>query len=473
MPDDKVDLIIIGAGPAGLAAAEAARARNWGVVLIEAGELGGVSHNWGALPAQALAAAAARVHQIRTADAFGLEPGAPEIDLAAVNARIRQVIDAATPEISRERLTARGIAVVSGRARFTGPNTVAVGERAIRARRILIATGSRPLVPDVPGAKTVAHFTPETIFSNADKPAHLIVVGGGATGLSLAQSHLRLGAKVTVIDTRTPLADHDPELVDVLLRHLTAEGLDMRANTGVVSVAAEGEPEGEGIALEIKSGPDEARLTGSHLLFATGRRPVFEGLDLAAAKIATGPAGPILRADGRTANRAIFVAGDAAGQAGTHAARQGGQAAIAAMAGDGRGPRPLARIVHTDPAIVQLGMTEAEARTRFKDRFAITRLGLGQTDAARIRAEPDGHVKLLTREDGRIVGVGIVGAGAVELVPVLALAIDHRLTPGDLGRLTIPYPALAQAIGLLAATHAEERGTPSPAWLNALRRLLP
>ena len=196
--EDRIDLCIIGAGPAGIAAAEHARRQGARVVLIEAGEIGGVSHNWGTLPAQALAASAARAHAIRTARDVGLDALDPRINFGRVNAHLRAVIETAGLDISSQRLAAQGIEVLKGRARFVSPQALEAGGRTIRARRFLIATGSRPLVPDIPGAAQSGYLTPETIFEITRRPAHLLVVGAGATGLALAQAHLRLGCAVTV-----------------------------------------------------------------------------------------------------------------------------------------------------------------------------------------------------------------------------------------------------------------------------------
>ena len=469
--DEKIDLCVIGAGPAGIAAAERAAAHGRRVVLVEAGEWGGAAYSRGTLPAQALAETAERAHQIRSARDLGLSADEPRINFSRVNARIRAVVEAAAPRVSPEHLAAQGIEVVSARARFTGPATLEAGGRAIRAGHFLVATGSRPSVPAVPGLDAVPFFTPETIVEVTRRPAHLIVLGGGATGLALAQSHLRLGCPVTVIEMLDPLADHDPELAEAVLRRLRAEGLDIRIHTGVVSVSEEGEQ----VVVETKTGPDEDRLAGSHLLVATGRRPDVEGLGLEAAKVRMAGGVPVLRRFGRTSSPRLFVAGDAAGWTGVHAARHSARAAVDAMFGGGWGRAAIVpRVVHTRPGIAGVGLTEPEARARYGTRFAIVRAGFSQTDAALARAEPNGHVKVLVDPGGGIVGAGIVGPHAAELIPVFALATAQRLGPADLGRLVVPHPSFAQVIALVADEYARIRpragGT---GWRAALKRLLP
>ncbi|WP_176762716.1 FAD-dependent oxidoreductase [Pelagibacterium luteolum] len=468
--EDKVDLAIIGAGPAGIAAAQAAAALNAKVVLIEAGELGGVSHNWGTLPAQALTHAAERAHQIRTAKTLGLAPGEPRVNFGRINARIRDVVEMAAPDISDERLKAQGISLVRGKAKFTGRDTIAVDDRSYKARNILIATGSRPLVPEIPGMDDVPYFTPETIFELNRKPGHLVVVGGGGTGLALAQAHLRLGAKVTVIDMVEPLADIDHELAEAVLRRLRGEGLEIRTHTGVVAVATEGEE----IAIDIKTGPDEERIVATHLLFATGRRAVLDELELTTAGIRLSGGLPQLRAGGRTTNRRVRIVGDAAGGHGAHAARHGGERAVAAMLGGADREAIVPNVIHTRPAIVQIGPSEREARNRWGDTIAITRAGFAQTDAARAAAEPHGHIKMITRADGRIVSVGMVGPAAPELAPLFALAISLKLTPHDLAGTLAPHPTFGEAVSRLVADYARHHPRRSAAgWGDRLKRLLP
>ncbi|WMT87459.1 NAD(P)/FAD-dependent oxidoreductase [Pelagibacterium sp. 26DY04] len=469
--DERIDLCIIGAGPAGIAAAEQAAAREARVVLVEGGELGGVSHNWGSLPAQALAAAAERAHAIRTARDLGVGADEPRINFARVNTRIRAAIDEANPNVSAEHLEAQGIEVVRGRARFTGPSAIEVEGRAIRAANFLVSTGSRPVVPAVPGLDGVPYFTPETIFEVTRRPSHLIVVGGGATGLALAQSHLRLGSPVTLIEMLEPLGDQDPEMAQAVLRRLRAEGLEVREHTGVVAISSVA---GE-IAVDVKAGPNEDRIVGSHLLFATGRRPDFDGLGLEAAKVRMTGDVPALGRFGRTSNRRIFVAGDAAGQVGTHAARHGAHMAVDAMLGGryGRGA-VVPRIVHTHPAIAWVGMTEPEARTRHGNKFEVVRAGFSQTDAAHAQAEANGHVKVLVGPRGTILGAGIVGPHAEELIAVLALAMSGKMGLDKIERLVVPHPSFSQAIALAAAQYARTRGgNARSGWRAALKRLLP
>ncbi|HWJ88246.1 MAG TPA: NAD(P)/FAD-dependent oxidoreductase [Pelagibacterium sp.] len=470
--DDTIDLCIIGAGPAGIAAAEEAVALGVRVTLVEANMPGAVSHHGGMLPAHAFAAAAERAHLIRTARDLGLGADEPRINFARINARVRAVIEAAAPTVSTEHLRAGGVRVVKGVARFTGPASIEVNGTTIQARNFLVATGARPVIPAVPGLEAIPYFTPETIFDLTRRPDRLIVVGGGATGLALAQAHLRLGCAVTVIEAVTALGKEDPELAEAALRRLRAEGLDIRENTGIVAMSV---AEGDAIAVDLKSGAFEDRLTGSHVLFATGRRPVFDGLDLDKARVRLDGGQPMLRQDGRTSNRRIYVVGDAAGQRGVHAARHGARRAVAAIFGGQAGSDAvMAHVVHTSPAIARVGLTEPQARARYDDRFEIVRVGMDQTEAAQARSEPHGHLKLLVGPAGTIIGASVVGPAAGEIIALLTLAVSRRLRVADLEKLALPLPAFAQSVSLAAADYARTHAPAArPRWRSLLKRLLP
>lgn len=469
---ERTDLCIIGAGPAGLAAAHRARARGASVILVEAVEMGGVALNWGALPAHALAESARRAHQTRTARDLGIGTDEPRINFARINAHIKQVVDEAAADVSENRLVAMGIEVIRAQAAFVDKRTLQAGERLIRARRFVLATGSRPRLPDIPGLGDIAYHTPETIFEITRRPQHLIILGGGDTGMAIAQAHVRLGCKVTLIEMLEPLRNHEPELADIVLRRLAAEGLEVHANTGIVSLGKQGEE----IVVEIRRGVEETVLRGSHFLLAAGRRANIEGLDLDKAGVRFDANGPQLDAGLRTSNRRIFCAGEVAGVRSVHAARhQGGLVADLALGVSGRAHAALLpRAAHTDPAIASVGLTEPEARQRYKTDFTITRFPFSEIDGARASGETEGHVKLIVLTSGRIIGAAIAGPRAGELIAVFALAIAMHLAPKDLESLLVPHPALAEIIPAVARAHREAHGQARSGGLfSALKRLLP
>ena len=221
------DLAVIGAGSGGLSVAAAAAQFGRKVVLFEKGEMGGDCLNYGCVPSKALLAAAKQAHAMRSGAAYGIGPVEPQVDFAAVRAHVRRAIAAIAPHDSQERFEKLGVTVVRAAARFLDGRTLeAAGER-YTARRFVIATGSSPALPPVPGLADVPYLTNETLFANDTLPAHLLVLGAGPIGLEMAQAHRRLGSAVTVIEARLPLAQDDPELSAVVLERLAAEGVDI------------------------------------------------------------------------------------------------------------------------------------------------------------------------------------------------------------------------------------------------------
>lgn len=470
---ERFDLAIIGAGPAGLAATEAALAMGASTVLIEAVEMGGVALNWGALPAHVLAACARRAHDIRNAGNVGIGADEPRINLARIHTHIKSVVESARADVSLERFVAKGAEVIRHPAQFINRTTVVAGDRRIKASRFILATGSRPFIPEIPGLDDTPYLTPETIFELTRRPGHLVIIGAGKTGIGLAQSYRRLGAKVTLIDMLEPLGDEDREFSTIVVGRLVQEGIEIFANTGVVSVAG-GE---DGVFVTIKTGADEELIAGSHLLVATGRVANLDTLDLGKAGVKWNSNGLARNMVVRTSNRRIYCVGDAAGTRSVQAAKAMGAWAARHAQGPQLWPiRPplVPRLVASDPEIAAVGLTEAEARERHGEGFSVTRFAFGGLDRARARAQTDGHIKLITTTNGRIVGAGICGDGAGEIAATLALAIAQRLTPHDLEDLVAPYPALAEIVPLVASEYAQShRKTALSRTLAAVKRLLP
>src|SRR5271168_1845573 len=276
MEEIKPDICVIGAGAGGLAAAAAAAAFGVSVVLIEKGRMGAESLNFGALPSKALIAAAEHAHAVREAARFGVKSARFGIDFAAVRAHVRDVIAAVAPQDSRERFNGLGVRVIEGQARFTDRGTVAVNGYAVKARRFVIATGSSPSRPAIPGLAEVPHLTNETMFDLAECPRHLIVIGAGSVGLELAQAFRRLGADVTVLEAAAALADDDAECAAIVLDALAREGVKLRTGvtiTRVRRVLAR-------VQVDIETATGAETIEGSHLLVAAGRRPNVANLDL-------------------------------------------------------------------------------------------------------------------------------------------------------------------------------------------------
>jgi pyruvate/2-oxoglutarate dehydrogenase complex dihydrolipoamide dehydrogenase (E3) component len=440
----RCDICVIGAGSAGLSVAAGAAQMGADTVLIEKGRMGGDCLNTGCVPSKSLLAAAKAARSVREAGRFGIRAGEPGIDFAAVHAHVHGVIAAIAPHDSEERFAGLGARILRAAARFADPRTVVAGGTAVRARRFVLATGSRAAVPPIPGIETVPYMTNETVFERTSAPGHLIVLGGGPVGIEMAQAHRRLGARVTVVEAGLVLSREDPELVEVVRRQLAGEGIDLRERARVSRIAAGAGGTG-GVALELEGGE---RIEGSDLLVATGRRPGLDGLGLEEAGIEHTPKGVTTDARLRTTNRRVFACGDVAGGPQfTHAA--GYQAGIVLRNALFRLPAKvdysaLPRVTYTDPELAQVGATEEEARGR-AGGVGVLRWPFAENDRARADGVTDGFVKVVTGPGGRILGASIVGAHAGELIQVWALAISHGLKVGAVASMIAPYPTLGEA----------------------------
>ena len=438
---------MIGAGSGGLSVAAAAAAFGVPVVLIEKGKMGGDCLNYGCVPSKALLAAAKHAAEPKRVSPFGLTLPRAEIDFAKVNAHVHQVIAAIAPNDSKERFTGLGVHVIEGAARFTDKATVAVGEVSIKARRFVIATGSSPAVPPIPGLAETPHLTNETVFDLKRRPDHLVIIGAGPIGLELAQAHRRLGAKVTVLEAAAPLANDDPECAATVLAQLEREGVTIRAGVAVTRVAQQ---EGK---IQVVVGEDT--IEGSDLLIATGRRPNIEGLDLAAAGITYERGGITVGKGLKTSNKRVYAIGDAAGGHFTHTANY--HAGIVLRNALFRLPAKVNEetvpwVTFTDPELAHVGLTEARARERFKT-IRVLRWPYHENDRAQAERETHGHVKIITKKNGLILGATIVGAHAGELITTWTLALAQGLNIRAMTGIVMPYPTLSEIGKRAAITH--------------------
>ena len=435
------DLCVIGGGAGGLAVAAGAVQMGAAVVLVERGLMGGDCLNFGCVPSKSLLAAARLADAWRRGPQFGLDYAPPRVDFAAVGAAVERVVAGIAPNDSAERFEALGVRVVHAEARFAGPRTLHAGGFEIRPRRFVVATGSHPAVPPIPGLAAAPFLTNETVFANRVPPEHLIVIGGGPIGVEMAQAHRRLGARVTVLDAGPLLPRDDPELVDALAERLAGEGIALRPRVEIAAVEA------EGAALGVRLASGE-RVAGSHLLLAAGRRPSVDGLDLDAAGIAATATGIIVDKRLRTTNRIAFAIGDVAGGPQfTHVALH--HAGIVIRNALFRLPakvdyRALPWVTYTDPELAQVGLTEAAARAA-GIRTRILRWCFSDNDRARTERDTAGLVKIVVRRNGHILGASILGAGAGELILPWALAISQKLKIAALANLVVPYPTRGEA----------------------------
>lgn len=441
MSDIETDLCVIGAGSGGLVVAAGAVQMGARVVLIERGRMGGDCLNYGCVPSKALIAAASQAQAMREAGRFGLCAVEPQIDFAAVMDHVQGVIAAIAPHDSVERFTGLGVKVLQEEARFLDARTVRAGSHVVRAKRFVIATGSRAAIPPIPGLAETPYLTNETIFENRTRPDHLIVIGGGPIGLEMAQAHRRLGSRVTVVEAARALAKDDPELAAVVKAALAREGVRLLEGVAVERI----ERDGPGIALTLKGGE---RLAGSHLLVAAGRQATVEGLDLEKAGVDYDRKGVKTDARLRSSRKHIYAVGDVAGRLQfTHVAAQ--HAGIVLRNALFRLPAKVDEnavpwCTYTEPELAQLGPTEAQARARFGDDVVVTRFDYAGNDRAQAERATEGFVKVVSRRNGRVLGAGIVGRHAGDLIQGWALPVAKGMKLSAVAGLVLAYPTLSE-----------------------------
>jgi pyruvate/2-oxoglutarate dehydrogenase complex dihydrolipoamide dehydrogenase (E3) component len=446
-----VDMCVIGAGSGGLSVAAGASQLGQKVVLIERGKMGGDCLNYGCVPSKSLLAAARAASAIRGASRFGITGGEPAVDYRAVRDHVRGVIAEIAPNDSVERFTGLGVRVIRAAARFTGPDEVEAGDVRVRARRFVIATGSSASVPPIPGLAIpgltdggVPYMTNETIFDLDQAPGHLLVIGGGPIGCELAQAQRRLGCRVTLLEAAQLLPKDDPELVDFVRRRLRADGVEIREGIAIKRV----EGTAGNLAAVLEAGGKEQRIAGTHLLIAAGRRPNVEGLNLDAAGVRASPKGVEVDGRLRTGNRKVYAIGDAVGSyqfthmAGYHAGIVIRNALFRLPAKVDHTAVPW--VTYTDPELGNVGLTEAEARKTHGDAIRLARWSFHDNDRAQAEREADGLVKITADRRGRILGAGIVGPHAGELLLTWSLAIAKKASLRDVAGLIAPYPTLSE-----------------------------
>lgn len=438
------DICVIGAGSAGLSVAAGAAQMGARTVLIEAARMGGDCLNTGCVPSKALLAAAKAAANIRHAGRFGVHAGEPQVDFAAVNRHVHDVIAQIAPHDSVERFTGLGCTVIQARACFVDDRTVEAGEQRVRARRFVIATGSRAAAPPIPGLADIPFFTNENIFENTALPDQLIVIGGGPIGCEMAQAHRRLGARVSVLDLATILPKDDPDLVAVVRQALRADDITIEEGAKVLKL----ERRDGGVAVVVADGDGEREIVGSHLLVAAGRMPNVEDLGLEAAGVQYGPKGIAVDQRLRTSNRRIFAAGDVAGSyqfthlAGYHAGIVLRNALFRLPAKVDIGALPW--VTYTDPELAHVGLTEAQAHAEGNDGVRVLTSTFAENDRARTERATEGLIKVVVSKRGQVLGAGIAGAHAGELILPWVLAVGQRMKIGTLAGMIAPYPTFSE-----------------------------
>ncbi len=435
----KTDICVIGGGSGGLSVAAGAVQMGASVVLLEGGKMGGDCLNYGCVPSKALIAAGKHAHAMTDGARFGVTPVVAEVDYAAAMEHVAGVIAGIEPLDSVERFEGLGVRVITEYGHFISPTEIKAGEYRIKARRFVIATGSSPFVPPIPGLDSVDYLTNENLFELRTRPEHLIIIGGGPIGMEMAQAHVRLGSKVTVLEGMKALGKDDPEMAAIALERIRGEGVEIVEGALASEITNEG-----GVTVKTKDG---ASYTGSHLLMAVGRKPNIDTLDLEKAGVETHRPGVKVDAGMRTSNRKIYAIGDVAGGLQfTHmAGYQAGviiKSALFGLPSKSKNDH-IPWATYTDPEIAQVGLTEAQALEKHGDKVEVLRFEYAENDRARAELKTAGLIKVMVLK-GKPIGASIVGPLAGELIQTWALVIANDLKIGAVAAMVVPYPTLGE-----------------------------
>ncbi len=456
--DTDYDLIVIGAGSAGLVAARFARQLGLSVAMVERSRVGGDCTWTGCVPSKALLKAAGVAHSASTAERYGLSSFRSDVDLSAVMERIRSVINHIYDAESPEALAREGVEVIIGEARFTGPDSVIVDGIDYTARRFLVCTGASPVVPAIPGLEGAGYHTYESVWQMEALPPSLAVIGGGAVGCELAQAFARLGSQVTLVEAADRILQlEDPDASAVIASRFESEGIAAIVGSGAQTVSLRA-GKANGVCIELA---DSRVVEADALLVAVGRHPNVEGLELEAAGVIAGPSGIQTDRHLRTANKRIYAAGDVTG--GPQFTHYAGWQAFMAVRNAFLPSNTVAvrehvpRAVFTDPEVAQTGMTQAEARATHGAKTLVSSWPINEVDRAITDGEPDGFVKVAHLPNGKVLGATIVAPHAGETIQEWTLAIDRGIKLGDLARSIHVYPTYSMASQQLALSAYSER----------------
>jgi len=435
-------------------AAEFAASLGLRVAVVERSRVGGDCLWTGCVPSKALIASAKVAHHLRTAERYGLPSiEVPPIDTGAVWARIKSIQQSiASTDDDPARYDDLGVKIVMGDATLVDGTTVAVGERLLSTKYVLLCTGSRPAEVPIPGLAEVGHLTSEVLFELDRLPDSITFIGGGPISLELAQSLHRLGLRVAVLDRGARILPRDePALAERLQEILRAEGLDLRHGVTVDRVTVESGQKvvhatgADGVAFEVAA---------AEIFVGAGRAPNVEGLGLEALGIETTAKGITTDDRGRTAVKTVYAAGDVAGRfLFTHAAAYEAVRAVRDIFFPGKGTwnATIPWCTFTDPELAHVGLTEAEAREQHGDDVHVWSMELGHNDRARADGTDEGLIRIITGPKGKVLGGHILAVGAGELIHELAVAEKQGMSISELAGVVHVYPTVGTSVAMLAS----------------------
>lgn len=463
----RYNLVVIGAGTAGLVSAAGGAALGAKVALIERHLMGGDCTNYGCVPSKAVIRSARAAYAVREASSFGVATrDGDQVDFSRVMERMRQLRAQISVNDSVERFSKLGAEVYLGDAKFVGRNEIEVDGRRLSFSKAIIATGARAASLDLPGFAEAGYLTNETVFSLETLPKTLVVIGTGPIACELAQTFRRFGSEVIVIGrSKRLLPNDDADAAKIVQRRFEREGIQILFGSKLVR--AESANGHRRISL-IRDGQEET-IIADEILVAIGRKPNIEGLNAETAGVKTDATGVLVNDMLRTSNPDIYAAGDiCSSHKFTHAAEAMARIAIQNALFFGR--KRVSDLVipwstYTDPEVAHVGITEKEVLKRGDEVVTFTK-ELGDTDRAILDGETEGYIRLfMEKGDGRLLGATIVGSHAGESIGEAVLAMNQKLKVGDLSGVIHPYPTQAEAIKRAADLQFRSRLKP---WMRRI-----
>ena len=468
-PKDRYNLVIIGAGPAGILTALNAAKVGAKVALIERDRLGGACFNVGCVSSKAIIRTSRLYAEMRNAENFGAPvPTGISVDFSAVMERMRLVRARISRRISAQRLSSMGVDLYFGEARFDGPEAIVVEGKRLHFKRALIASGARPAVPEITGLAKAGYLTNENVFDLNECPPRLLVLGSGPLGCELAQAFCRMGSQVTIVQ-KDPmfLGNEERDAAQILSDALARDGIEIHLNTEAISVRMEGNQK----LVDLVGDDGKSTVTVDEILVGIGSAPNVEGMNLEAARVQYDKDAGIPTNDYlQTTNPRIYAAGDvcsgtkfphietAAAQLVIHNALFWGRKRLSAMA--------IPWCTYTDPEIAHVGLYIKEANAKGIPVKTYTVM-MHDVDRAVTDGEDEGFVKIHVREGtDKILGATVAASHAGEMITELSLAMTAGIGLRALSRVNHPYPTQAQAIKMAADAYLDSRHRPMRKWLH-------